>query len=111
VEFINNKIKKNTNKYDPLADVSGNKDMIEISSIGDSVHKILDYPIRANDDKRVGSTFRGGDIRWSKDKFKIMKIILNPKMPVMYMLNKSDKPNKIDASVAYTRNQLLLGKK
>jgi hypothetical protein len=29
----------------------------------------------------------------------------------MYMLNKSDKPNKIDGSVAYTRNQLLLGKK
>ena len=111
VEFINSKIKKNTNKYDPLADVSGNKDMIEILSIGDSVHKILDYPIRANDDKRVGSTFRGGDIRWSKDKFKIMKIILNPKMPVMYMLNKLDKPNKIDGSVAYTRNQLLLGKK
>jgi hypothetical protein len=29
----------------------------------------------------------------------------------MYMLNKLDKPNKIDGSVAYTRNQLLLGKK
>ena len=42
MEFINSKIKKNTNKYDPLADVSGNKDMIEILSIGDSVHKILD---------------------------------------------------------------------
>jgi len=27
------------------------------------------------------------------------------------MLNKLDKPNKIDGSVAYTRNQLLLAKK
>ena len=77
-------------------------------SIGNLVHKILDYPIRANDDKRVGSTFRSGDIRWTKDKFKIIHIILNPKMPVMYMLNKLDKPDKIDGSVAYTRNQLFL---
>ncbi len=39
-----------------------------------------------------------------------MHIILNPKMLVMYMLNKLDKPDKIDGSVAYTRSQLLLGK-
>jgi len=39
-----------------------------------------------------------------------MNIILNPKMPVLYMLNKLDKPNKIDSSVAYTRSQLLLPK-
>ena len=110
IEFLNNNVKVNTNKYDPYADVAGNKEFIELLSIGDSVHKILDYPIRANDDKRVGSTFRSGDIRWTKDKFKIMHIILNPKMPVMYMLNKLDKPDKIDGSVAYTRSQLLLSK-
>ena len=49
-------------------------------------------------------------IRWSKDKFKIIHIILNPNTPVMYMLNKLDKPDKIDSSVAYTRSQLLLSK-
>jgi hypothetical protein len=110
IEFLNNNVKVNTNKYDPYADVAGNKEFIELLSIGDSVHKILDYPIRANDDKRVGSTFRSGDIRWSKDKFKITHIILNPKTPVMYMLNRFDKPDKIDSSVAYTRSQLLLSK-
>ena len=110
IEFLNNNVKVNTNKYDPYADVAGNKEFIELLSIGDSVHKILDYSIRANDDKRVGNTFRSGDIRWTKDKFKIMHIILNPKMPVMYMLNKLDKPDKIDGSVAYTRSQLLLSK-
>jgi transposase InsO family protein len=110
IEFLNNNVKVNTNKYDPYADVAGNKEFIELLSIGDSVHKILDYPIRANDDKRVGSTFRSGDIRWSKDKFKIIHFILNPKTPVMYMLNKLDKPDKIDSSVAYTRSQLLLSK-
>ncbi len=31
-------------------------------------------------------------------------------MPVLYILNRLDKPNKIDSSVAYTRNQLLLAK-
>ena len=110
ITFLNSKIRKNTNKYDPYADVTGNKDYIELLSIGDSVHKILDYPIRANDDKRVGNSFRSGDIRFSKDKFKIIHIILNPKMPVMYMLNRLDKPDKIDSSVAYTRSQLLLAK-
>jgi len=110
ITFLNSNIKKSTNKYDPYEDVAGNKEFIELLSIGDSVHKILDYPIRANDDKRVGNTFRSGDIRWTKDKFKIMHIILNPKMPVMYMLNKLGKPDKIDGSVAYTRSQLLLSK-
>ena len=110
IDFFNKNVKINTNKYDPYADVAGNKEFIELLSIGDSVHKILDYPIRANDDKRVGSNFRSGDIRWSKDKFKIIHIILNPKTPVMYMLNKLDKPDKIDSSVAYTRSQLLLSK-
>ena len=110
IEFLNKNIRVNTNKYDPYADVTGNKEFIELLSIGDSVHKILDYPIRANDDKRVGSNFRTGDIRWSKDKFKIIHIILNPNTPVMYMLNKLDKPDKIDSSVAYTRSQLLLSK-
>ena len=110
IEFLNKRISKNTNKYNPFEDVAGNKDFIEILNIGDKVHKVLDFPIRANDDKRVGSNFRSGDIRFSKDKFKIMNIILNPKMPVLYMLNKLDKPNKIDSSVAYTRSQLLLPK-
>ena len=110
IEFLNKRITKNTNKYNPFEDVAGNKDFIEILNIGDKVHKVLDFPIRANDDKRVGSNFRSGDIRFSKDKFKIMNIILNPKMPVLYMLNKLDKPNKIDSSVAYTRSQLLLPK-
>ena len=93
-----------------MADIAGNKTLIELLNIGDTVHKILDYPIRANDDKRVGSVFRSGDIRFSKDKFKIIHIILNPKMPVLYMLNKLNEPNKIDSSVAYTRSQLLLAK-
>ena len=110
IEFLNKRITKNTNKYNPFEDVAGNKDFIEILNIGDKVHKVLDFPIRANDDKRVGSNFRSGDIRFSKYKFKIMNIILNPKMPVLYMLNKLDKPNKIDSSVAYTRSQLLLPK-
>jgi hypothetical protein len=110
IEFLNKQNKVPNNKYNPLADIAGNKTLIELLNIGDTVHKILDYPIRANDDKRVGSVFRSGDIRFSKDKFKIMHIILNPKMPVLYMLNKLNEPNKIDSTVAYTRSQLLLAK-
>ena len=108
INFLNEQNKIKPNKYNPLEDVAGNADVIELLNIGDEVHKILDYPIRANDNKRVGSDFRSGDIRFSKDKFKIIHIILNPKMPVLYMLNKLNEPNKIDSSVAYTRSQLLL---
>ena len=61
IKFLNNNVKINTNKYDLYADIAGNKDFIELLSIGDSVYKILDYPIRANDDKRVGSTFRSSN--------------------------------------------------
>jgi hypothetical protein len=110
IDFLNKQNKVPKNKYNPLEDVAGNNVLIELLNIGDSVYKILDYPIKANDDKRVGSVFRSGDIRFSKDKFKIMNIILNPKMPVLYMLNKLNKPDKIDSSVAYTRSQLLLAK-
>ncbi len=48
---------------------------------------------------------------WSnKNKFKIMDIMLNPKTPEMYVLNKLDRLYKIDSSVAYTRSQLFLSK-
>jgi hypothetical protein len=38
IEFLNHNVKVNTNKYDPYADVAGNKEFIELLSIGDSVH-------------------------------------------------------------------------
>jgi hypothetical protein len=52
----------------------------------------------------MGSVFRSGDIRWNKTDRTVEKIILNPNLPPMYMLNGSDKG--LDNKVAYTKSQL-----
>lgn len=105
IEFLNKKVSK-VYEYDPFDDITGNQDIVELLEVGDKVRKILDYPITAHDDKKIIGKFRAGDIRFSKDIFKIKHIILNPSMPPLYMINKSNTED-IDSSVAYTRNQLL----
>ncbi len=80
---------------------------IEILSLNQKVRKILDYPVNAHDNKKTGSKFRVGDIRWSKDIYLIKHIILSPNMPPMYMVNKLNHGDKIDNTVAHTINQLL----
>ena len=65
---------------------------------------ILDHPVNTATNKRMGSVFRSGDIRWNKTDRTVEKIILNPNLPPMYMLNGSDKG--IDNKVAYTKSQL-----
>jgi len=109
IKYLNdtNKVKKKARKYDPYEDVAGNENHIELLNEGDKVRHILDYPINAHNDKRVDSRFRSGDIRWSQKVYKIMRIILNPGIPPLYMLNMDNDENKIDSSVAYTRAQLL----
>jgi hypothetical protein len=70
------------------------------------VRKILDYPISAGIDTRQHGGFRKGDIRFSKEKYEIEKIILNPNLPVMYQVNKLG-THDIDTRVAYTKSQLI----
>ena len=110
VAFINTK-SITPNPIDMSIDILGNTKKksgdIEILSLNQKVRKILDYPVNAHDNKKTDSKFRVGDIRWSKDIYLIKHIILNPKMPPMYMVNKLNDEDKIDNTVAYTINQLL----
>lgn len=108
VKTLNEKIKPNKNIYDPYKDIKSNNAIVEMIDIDTPVRKILDYPVNAFDKKRVDSKFRVGDIRWSPDIYNVKRVIFNPNMPLLYMLNKKDEPEKIDTSVAYTRNQLQL---
>ena len=106
IEFMNSKLKP-PKAINMFADIAGRKDNIEILEINQKVRKILDYPINAYDNKKVDSKFRTGDMRFSKDIYKIKHIILNPNMPPLYMLNKKDNDEILDNTVAYTNNQLL----
>ena len=111
VKFLNDKVKVDLNTYDPYKDVAGNDSKIDILSVGDRVRHVLDYPVSIHNNKRIDSKFRVGDMRWSKDTFKIMKVILNPDTPPLYMINEKGDENKINNDVAYTKNQLILVQK
>ena len=79
-----------------FADIAGRKDNIEILELNQKVRKILDYPINAYDNKKVDSKFRTGDMRFSKEIYKIKHIILNPNIPPLYMVNKKDNEENLD---------------
>lgn len=109
IKYLNDKsenLKKET--FNIYEDIAGNEKMIELLEINDKVKVQLDYPISSANDKKLIGKFRAGDIRYSKENFKIMHIILNPGMPPMYMVNDKNDDDKMNTRVAYTRNQLLL---
>jgi hypothetical protein len=82
----------------------------DILPLHEHVRTVLDYPISASNNKRIGQNFRSGDIRWNDKDRTIEKIILNPDQPVMYQLNGTGKDG-IDNNVAYTKQQLQVIKK
>ena len=122
VQYLNENLRKHRAVYDPLADIQGDKlnldkngdiiiddtDKIPVLSVGTKVKKQLDYPIDIKG-KRIDSKFRAGDRRWSEENYIIMRNIINPMMPPLYNLNKTNS-KKIDPTTAYTRKQLLVVK-
>ncbi len=108
VKMLNDNVRSSKKVYYADGDVIGNDLLIEMLDLGTEVRKVLDYPISAHNKTRTDSKFRVGDIRFSPETYKIMHVILNPNTPILYMLNVKNHPNKIDTSVAYTRNQLQL---
>jgi hypothetical protein len=106
INFINSKV-KTYKPLDMMEDVVGTNFALDGLGLGEKVRIILNYPIDAATGKRMGSIFRAGDVRYSNDIYIIKHIILNPNMPPMYMVNVKNYKNKIDTSVAYTKNQLL----
>jgi hypothetical protein len=110
IEYMNSRIIE-PKKIDMMADVAGNVnkkgDIIGFQT-SQKVRRILDFPIKPfNSKKEATLKFRAGDIRWSKQIFKIMRVIKEPNQVVLYFLNKEDEPDEIDGRVAYTKNQLL----
>lgn len=66
---------------------------------GDHVRILLDHPIEVYNKKRLTGGFRAGDIRWTKEIYKILNVLLRPGFPPMYLVNN----NK---TTQYTKQQL-----
>lgn len=97
VKYLNDNLKKKDYK-NLSGEILTTKFSRELIPLFSTVRHILDYPIDTQG-KKTDTKFRSGDIRWSKNKSKIKRIILNPNLPPMYILD--DKKN-----VAYTKKQL-----
>jgi hypothetical protein len=76
----------------------------DLIPLHEHVRAILDHPINPATNARIGNSFRAGDLRFGLKERTVEKIILNPNLPPMYMLD--GKNNGLDNRVAYTKGQL-----
>lgn len=72
----------------PIIENKADGEPEQIIEEGQLVRVKLDYPIDSASDKRIGSTFRESDIRWSKQIYKIAHILIKPNFPIQYLTNK-----------------------
>ena len=85
-------------------DVLSTKYSRDLIPLHEHVRAVLDYLINPATKTRIGNIFRAGDMRFGEADRTVEKIILNPNLPPMYMLN--GKNNGLDNRVAYTKQQL-----
>jgi hypothetical protein len=97
VKYLNKHLPKRNYKKltNEIMTTKFSRDLIPLHS---TVRHILDYPLNAIGNK-VDTKFRSGDIRWSRETSEVKRIVLNPNIPPLYILN-----NK--KGVAYTKRQL-----
>jgi hypothetical protein len=88
VNDINTKLPKplTTEKYRLPLHSKSNRDLI---AIGDKVRILLDYPIDINNKKLIGK-FRSGDIRYTREIYKVREVILKPSFPPLYLTDKDN---------------------
>lgn len=109
IEYMNLRITK-PKPIDLTKDIAGIPDKdgnIVGYEVGNKVRRILDYPIKAHNNKKEYGKFRAGDIRWSKEIYKIMHVLIQPGSPVLYFINEEENSDKMNGKVAYTKGQLL----
>jgi hypothetical protein len=108
IDQINKNTKKNRkrtlNKKLTVDDYQCDGDACILIDQGTKVRVALDTPINVYDNSKLKGRFRETDIRFSIKPRTVMKTLVAPGNPPMYLL---DKPNgDVDYSVAYTKNQL-----
>lgn len=98
------KIKKNLDTPLEKMKVLCDGDACEALEQGTKVRAMLDEPVNAYDGKKLHGTFRETDIRFAIKPRTVMKTLIAPGSPIMYLLDTPD--GDTDYSVAYTKNQL-----
>ena len=108
VQMINDRTRKNFKKKKDVdirnADVLCEGDACDPIEQGTFVRAILDAPRDVADNKRLAGTFRESDIRFDPKTRTVMKTLMAPNTPIMYLLD--DGKGDTDYQVAYTKNQL-----
>ena len=98
-----NKIKADKEKKKPKPDILDEfkctGDACNLIPEGTKVRYLLDFPIDYITKKKIGSTFRETDIRWSPEEHIITRILLKPNQSPLYILDNN-------ANVAYRKDQI-----
>lgn len=81
-------------------------DTCNLLRIGTKVRPKLDHPIDPVTGRQLPGNFRGADIKFEPMVRIVKNIMLLPDQPPLYQLNDIKNPEKIDQTVAYTKNQL-----
>lgn len=105
IKLINKKRERKPPKV-PYGESKCEGDSCELLPLGTKVRAKLDKPIDYVSGKRVSGNFRSADIKWDPEIRIVKNYILLPGQTPLYQLNDIKDDDKIDQSVAYTKEQL-----
>lgn len=107
IEEINNNTKnkrvRKINKSEKL-EYQCSGDACDVIEQGTKVRAMLDAPVNVHDNKKLHGRFRETDIRFAIKPRTVMKSLVAPGNPPMYLLDKAN--GEPDYQTAYTKNQL-----
>ena len=101
IKELNNDSKtKNVEQKEAISEIPIiTKNNYKMLNQDDKVRVLLDHPIDIYNSKRLGGTFRSGDIRYTIKVYKIKEVLMRPGFPPMYLTTKSK-------TTQYTKQQL-----
>jgi hypothetical protein len=74
--------------------------------LGQHVRIPQDKPVDHITNARLHGTFRQGDLRWSKEKYKIAWVYLNPEQPPLYAVENLN--GELLENVCFIKGELML---
>lgn len=99
IKLVNHHFSRKPEIIHSYDEIKTDKFSEDVLPIGTTVRIQLDNPIGYSNESKLHGKFRVGDIRWTKQTYKITDFYLRPQQPVMYQVNDNKK-------VAYTKYQL-----
>ena len=108
IRAINRKVDKTPIKKQSDDPVGSADSWTHMFSVGDHVRVALDAPEDVLTGKRLHGKFRSSDVRWSRQIHTIKAVLVGPRSPPMYLLERFTNPTDAQPfdSASYTKNQL-----